>query len=1170
MADADRHLLLGVLAMQNELIRRDQLVAAFHDWTRDKSRSLADCLVTLGHLSATQRSVVEALTDLHIEAHHGKVELSLAAGPARKSTRECLAILGDPDIDTTLAQFAFDHGSTEDSDAECTASYAVGTATSVVGTATSSGQRFRVLRPHATGGLGAVFVAIDAELNREVALKQIIDAHADDPTSRRRFLIEAEITGGLEHPGIVPVYGLGTYADGRPYYAMRFIRGDSLKEAISSFHADGSLNADASRRSLELRKLLRRFTDVCNAIEYAHARGVLHRDIKPGNVIVGKHGETLVVDWGLAKARTRSEEAATGEATLVTSSSSGSAETLPGQVLGTPAYMSPEQARGELEAIGPRSDVYSLGATLYCLLTGRAPFANNDLGALLWTVQRGEFPPPRQLDPAIDRPLEAICLKAMATDPEGRYASAQALADDVERWMADEPTEAWPEPWTRSAARWLGRHRTGLTAAAVAAVVALTGLGAVAAVQTRGRLTLEAKNLELRAANIRAERRYELAADAIRTFHTGVSEDFLLKERQFKELHDLLLKSASGFYERLGHLLDQETDFGSRRALAAANFELAKLTAKVGRVEDALAAHRAALAAREALASGAGADGGLTFEVGLSLTEVGRLLAATGQADEALTTYRRAEAQLSGPAGSDPSALAALAACRMYMGDLLARTGKRAEGLAAYRRARSDQEAPAAASGAPGPARSDLADSRYRIAHLLTEMGRLAEAETEHRAALAMRHALAEADPAVAGFRSREADSHDALALLLARTGRPAEAETEHRAALAIRHALADAYPAVTTFPGSLATSHDNLGVLLAWMGRPAEAETEYRAALAILRQLAEAHPAVTDFRLDQASGHNNLGVLLAEAGRPADAETEYRAALAVYQALADANPAVADFRSRLAGTHNNLGNLLEEAGRSAEAEVEFRSSLAIRRALAAAEPAVPEFRSRLANAHNNLGLLLTDAGRSAEAEAEFRAALSLLRPLVESQPAVTDFRFFLANTHVGLGDLLSKTGRPTDAEAEHLAALALRRVLADANPAVAGYQRELAESVSKVGTLRAHEGPALEAADSFRRAIEILERLPTPTTGDFYNLARFRSLLAEAVAGPDPGVSADEGRAEANRAMAALRRAVAAGYRDLKHMRVDTDLDPLRGREDFHLLMMDLAMPAEPFVRTR
>ena len=230
-AAADRHLLFGLLALQNGLINQGQLVAAFQAWTLDKSRSLADHLEARGDLDRRPRAV-EALAAVHLNATAATWKRAWPRsrpasrrrrawrGSATRTSRRRSA-MSAPHIPTRL----------EDGDPDRTSAYSVGTAT-------SDGQRFRVLRPHARGGLGAVFVALDAELNREVALKQILDHHADDPTSRQRFLIEAEITGGLEHPGIVPVYGLGTYGNGRPYYAMRFIKGDSLKEAIELFHGE--------------------------------------------------------------------------------------------------------------------------------------------------------------------------------------------------------------------------------------------------------------------------------------------------------------------------------------------------------------------------------------------------------------------------------------------------------------------------------------------------------------------------------------------------------------------------------------------------------------------------------------------------------------------------------------------------------------------------------------------------------------------------------------------------------------------------------------------------------------------------------------------------------------------------------------------------------------------
>ena len=284
---------------------------------------------------------------------------------------------------------------------------------------------------------------------------------------------EAEITGGLEHPGIVPVYGLGTYADGRPYYAMRFIKGDNLKEAIERFHAAEPVRFD----SLEFRQLLGRFVDVCKAVAYAHSRGVLHRDLKPGNIMLGKFGETLVVDWGLAKVVGRAGEdqvSRRDEATLRPSSGSGWAETALGSAIGTPGFMSPEQAAGKLDELGPATDVYSLGATLYMLLTNRPP-CDGSVAEVLEQVRRGAWTPPRQVNAMVPAALDAICCQAMALRPEDRYPTPLELADDVEHWLADEPVTAYREPRGARLRRWIRKHPKRVTAAVVLLLATVCG-----------------------------------------------------------------------------------------------------------------------------------------------------------------------------------------------------------------------------------------------------------------------------------------------------------------------------------------------------------------------------------------------------------------------------------------------------------------------------------------------------------------------------------------------------------------------------------------------------------------------------------------------------------------------------------------------------------------------
>ncbi len=429
-ADASSDLLFGLLALQNGLIDQGALVAAFQAWTRDRSRPLADHLEARNELDPEDRRAVEALVARHLKKHGGDPKKSLAALALGPSTRENLARTGGPDVVASLAHVGSGSGSSADADRTATYDFTA---------APSISHRFSVLRPHAKGGLGEVFVAFDQELHREVALKQIQEPYADDPASRSRFLREAQITGGLEHPGIVPVYGLQHDADGRPFYAMRLVRGESFRDAIRRFHAPEQSGREPGERALGFRRLLGQFIAVCNATAYAHSRGVIHRDLKPSNILLGPYGETLVVDWGLAKVVGRGSESLDAtESTLRPSPPGLASETQPGSVLGTPAYMSPEQAAGRLDQMGPASDVFSLGSILYTILTGQTPFRGDTVAEVLLRVQEGRFLPPSARGPSVDMAQESVCLRAMALRPEDRYASPRVLADEIETWLASD------------------------------------------------------------------------------------------------------------------------------------------------------------------------------------------------------------------------------------------------------------------------------------------------------------------------------------------------------------------------------------------------------------------------------------------------------------------------------------------------------------------------------------------------------------------------------------------------------------------------------------------------------------------------------------------------------------------------------------------------------------
>ncbi len=297
---------------------------------------------------------------------------------------------------------------------------------------------------HASGGMGSVWLAHDANIGRDVALKELRPDSAREASAASRFLSEARITGRLEHPGIVPVYDIGRDpATGQPFYTMRFVRGRTLTQAALAFHRRRQAGEN---EPLEFVNLLSAFVSVCQTIAYAHSRGVIHRDLKGENVLIGDFGEVIVLDWGLARRLDREEGETSAESEWEGDLSQLPAgQTMMGQVMGTPACMAPEQALGQLDQIGPCTDIFGAGAILYEILTGQPPFTGTDTAAVLKLARQAEVTPPRTCWPEVPPCLEAICLKALSKAPADRHESATKLAQAVQGWQDQQRRRAEDE-----------------------------------------------------------------------------------------------------------------------------------------------------------------------------------------------------------------------------------------------------------------------------------------------------------------------------------------------------------------------------------------------------------------------------------------------------------------------------------------------------------------------------------------------------------------------------------------------------------------------------------------------------------------------------------------------------------------------------------------------------
>ncbi len=793
---------------------------------------------------------------------------------------------------------------------------------------------FRLLRPLGTGGMGVVYLAEQEDLHRQVALKVVRPEQLYFPGARERFRREVETVARLQHPGIVPVYTVGDEG-GVPYFAMELVEGCSLAEALDAVRATDARPDTLTGRDLAWavaqraggppdtegwlfsgtweQTCVRIVRQLADALEHAHQRGVVHRDLKPSNVMLTHGvagGQVKLLDFGLASA--------TGDASMTRS----------GSRVGSLPYMAPEQTRGQADAVGPRTDVYALGVTLYELITLSKPFAETGEAELLAAIQRGSARPMRTHNPAVSWEAETVCLTAMEIDPARRYATAVDLARDLGNVLEHRPIEARRASPTRRLSRWVQRNPMAALASALAFLLVVA---APLFFVWRERLASEAIRGELR----RADAHFARSLDAIDRMLRRLGEEELRFVPQMELVRTAVLRDAIELTESL--LADEPNDPLALARAAQSQKRLGQLLVQLGRYDDALVALERCLALQDRLLAEGPDDPGLRAGRASALGVLAEALTAAGRPDEAESLYTEADeefaAVLAGADGADSATQAAaefIAARRPggHASDPLTWRRRRAENLTALatlrgkRYSREDADA------------FDVTTSVFEQALAITEElverapdDDRAQAQLGQSCSGLARHLLrrpstapgpeprahALIDRAGAAFdRAMELapdePSHRFEHLLVGinranaftREGDYQAAARESLATFTPFEELVRDFPHTPSYAIELATAYNQLGNLFDWAGGDAEAATWYAKSVELMHTLVARYPHLPELQSRLGIGEMNLGAKRGRLGEHEQACTHFEQAIVHQTRATELAPERGDYAASL------------------------------------------------------------------------------------------------------------------------------------------------------------------------------------------------------------------------------------------------------------------------------